>query len=78
MVGVKMMTGSGQPVGKAQTSEQTKEEKSSQTASATESVGKAEKKNEQESKDTSAASTLEPFSFYIVQAGAFSSKVSRK
>jgi stage II sporulation protein B len=77
MVGVKMMTGSEQPVSKAQTSEQTKEEKTSQTASATESVGKAEKKNEQESKGTSAAaSTLEPFSFYIVQAGAFSSKTA--
>ena len=77
MVGVKMMTGSEQPVGKAQTSEQTKEEKAAQTASATESVGKAEKKNERESKDTSAAaSTLEPFSFYIVQAGAFSSKAA--
>ncbi|MCM3017717.1 stage II sporulation protein B [Priestia megaterium] len=77
MVGVKMMTGSEQPVSKAQTSEQTKEEKAAQTASATESVGKAEKKSEQESKGTSAAaSTLEPFSFYIVQAGAFSSKTA--
>lgn len=77
MVGVKMMTGSEQPVSKAQTSEQTKEEKTSQTASTTESVGKAEKKSEQESKGTSAAvSTLEPFSFYIVQAGAFSSKTA--
>ncbi|MEH7520040.1 SPOR domain-containing protein [Priestia megaterium] len=77
MVGVKMMTGSEQPVSKAQTSEQTKEEKASQTASTTESVGKAEKKSEQESKGTSAAaSTLEPFSFYIVQAGAFSSKTA--
>jgi len=69
MVGVKMMTGSEQPVSKAQTSEQTKEEKASQTASTTESVGKAEKKSEQESKGTSAAaSTLE--------AGAFSSKTA--
>ncbi|MEW4276957.1 MULTISPECIES: SPOR domain-containing protein [Priestia] len=77
MVGVKMMTGSEQPVGKAQTSERAKEEKAAQTASATESVGKAEKKSEQESKDTSAAaSTLDPFSFYIVQAGAFSSKTA--
>ncbi|MGR9542479.1 SPOR domain-containing protein [Priestia megaterium] len=77
MVGVKMMTGSEQPVSKAQTSEQTKEEKAAQTASTTESVGKAEKKSEQESKGTSAAaSTLEPFSFYIVQAGAFSSKTA--
>ncbi|MGG0573822.1 SPOR domain-containing protein [Priestia aryabhattai] len=77
MVGVKMMTGSEQPVGKAQTSERAKEEKAAQTASATESVGKAEKKSEQESKDTSAAaSTLDPFSFYIVQAGAFSSKAA--
>ncbi|MGE1193645.1 SPOR domain-containing protein [Priestia megaterium] len=77
MVGVKMMTGSEQPVSKVQTSEQTKEEKTSQTASTTESVGKAEKKSEQESKGTSAAvSTLEPFSFYIVQAGAFSSKTA--
>ncbi|WDW08474.1 SPOR domain-containing protein [Priestia aryabhattai] len=77
MVGVKMMTGSEQPVGKAQTSEREKEEKAAQTASATESVGKAEKKSEQESKDTSAAaSTLDPFSFYIVQAGAFSSKAA--
>lgn len=77
MVGVEMMTGSEQPVSKAQTSEQTKEEKASQTASTTESVGKAEKKSEQESKGTSAAaSTLEPFSFYIVQAGAFSSKTA--
>ncbi|MEO2227501.1 stage II sporulation protein B [Priestia megaterium] len=77
MVGVKMMTGSEQPVSKAQSSEQTKEEKTSQTASTTESVGKAEKKSEQESKETSAAaSTLEPFSFYIVQAGAFSSKTA--
>ncbi|MEH7606688.1 SPOR domain-containing protein [Priestia megaterium] len=77
MVGVKMMTGSEQPVSKAQTSEQTKEEKAAQTESTTESVGKAEKKSEQESKGTSAAaSTLEPFSFYIVQAGAFSSKTA--
>ncbi|WP_243495183.1 SPOR domain-containing protein [Priestia aryabhattai] len=77
MVGVKMMTGSEQPVSKAQTSERAKEEKAAQTASATESVGKAEKKSEQESKDTSAAaSTLDPFSFYIVQAGAFSSKAA--
>ncbi|MED3978532.1 SPOR domain-containing protein [Priestia megaterium] len=77
MVGVKMMTGSEQPVSKAQTSEQTKEEKAAQTASTTESVGKAVKKSEQESKGTSAAaSTLEPFSFYIVQAGAFSSKTA--
>ncbi|MEH7582815.1 SPOR domain-containing protein [Priestia megaterium] len=77
MVGVKMMTGSEQPVSKAQTSEQTKEEKAAQTASTTESVGKSEKKSEQESKGTSAAaSTLEPFSFYIVQAGAFSSKTA--
>jgi stage II sporulation protein B len=77
MVGVKMMTGSEQPVSKAQTSEQMKEEKAAQTASTTESVGKAEKKSEQESKGTSAAaSTLEPFSFYIVQAGAFSSKTA--
>lgn len=77
MVGVKMMTGSEQPVSKAQTSEQTKEEKAAQTASTTESVSKAEKKSEQESKGTSAAaSTLEPFSFYIVQAGAFSSKTA--
>ncbi|MEK4720376.1 SPOR domain-containing protein [Priestia sp. FSL W8-0524] len=77
MVGVKMMTGSEQPVSKAQTSERAKEEKAAQTASATESVGKAEKKSEQESKDTSAAaSTLDPFSFYIVQAGAFSSKTA--
>ncbi|MEI2439286.1 SPOR domain-containing protein [Priestia megaterium] len=77
MVGVKMMTGSEQPVSKAQTSEQMKEEKAAQTASTTESVGKAEKKSKQESKGTSAAaSTLEPFSFYIVQAGAFSSKTA--
>ncbi|MBU8690138.1 stage II sporulation protein B [Priestia megaterium] len=77
MVGVKMMTGSEQPVSKAQTSEQIKEEKAAQTASTTESVGKAEKKSEQESKGASAAaSTLEPFSFYIVQAGAFSSKTA--
>ena len=77
MVGVKMMTGSEQPVSKAQTSERAKEEKAAQTASATESVGKAEKKSEQKSKGTSAAaSTLEPFSFYIVQAGAFSSKAA--
>ena len=76
MVGVKMMTGSEQPVGKAQTSERAKEEKAAQTASATESVGKAEKKSEQESKDTSAAaSTLDPFPFTLCKQVLFHQKL---